>query len=268
MSDEITAVKANQRAIWTAVDYDVFAGQLWNAGAVVVDAAAIEPQMDVLDVATGTGNAALRAAAAGADVVGLDLTPELFEAARRRALEANVHVNWVEGDAEELPFGDDSFDRVLSTFGVMFAPRHELAASELVRVCRSGGQIVLANWTPEGFFGGLIRTITRYLPARPASAQQPPILWGDESHLRALLGGQILLSFESDDVEFAFATVDDMVADYEQHFGPIVLARRVLEPGRYAALIADVRALVAQWDGGEGELRIRAQYLLVVGLKP
>jgi SAM-dependent methyltransferase len=268
MSDELAEIKSVQRAIWTAGDYDVIAGHLWDAGRVVVDAAAIEPQMDVLDVATGTGNAALRAAEAGAHVVGLDLTPELFDAARRRAQAARVHVDWIEGDAEELPFGDESFDRVLSTFGVMFAPRHELAASELVRVCRSGGQILLANWAPEGFFGRFIQTITRALPPPPAGAQ-PPILWGKESYVRALLGGQILLGIERHAVEFVFATLDDMLAAYKEHFGPLVLARRILEPqGRYDDLIADVRALLEQCDTGDGELRILGEYLLVVGLKP
>jgi len=266
MSDELAEVKAVQRAIWTAGDYDVIAGYLWGAGAVVVDAAAIEPQMDVLDVATGTGNAAIRAAEAGAHVVGLDLTPELFDAARRRAQAARVHVDWIEGDAEGLPFGDESFDRVLSTFGVMFAPRHERAASELVRVCRSGGQILLANWTPEGFFGRLIQTITGYLPPPPPTAQ-PAILWGQESHVRALLGGQILLGIERHAVEFVFATLADMVAAFTEHFGPLVLARQILER-RYDDLIADVGELLQRFDVGDGELRIPAEYLLVVGLKP
>jgi SAM-dependent methyltransferase len=267
MSDDLAGLKAIQRAIWIAGDYDVIAGDLWDAGAAVVDAAAIEPQMDVLDVATGTGNAAIRAAEAGANVVGLDLTPELFEAARRRAEAARVHVDWVAGDAEGLPFGDESFDRVLSTFGVMFAPRHDLAAAELVRVCRSGGQILLANWVPEGFFGRLIQTITRYLT--PPAGAQSPILWGEESYLRALLGGRILLGIERHDVEFVFPALDDMLAGYEEHFGPLVLARQILEPqGRYDELIAEVRALLEQCDVGEGELRIRAEYLLVVGLKP
>ncbi|HEX8159645.1 MAG TPA: class I SAM-dependent methyltransferase [Solirubrobacteraceae bacterium] len=268
MRDEAVAMKAIQRAIWTAGDYDVIAGHLWDAGKVVVDAAAIEPQMDVLDIGTGTGNAALRAAQAGAHVVGLDLTPELFDAARRRAEALRVNVDWVEGDAEELPFGDESFDRVLSTFGVMFAPRHELAASELVRVCRSGGQILLASWAPGGFFGRLIQTITHYMPP-PSAAAQPPILWGDESHVRALLGGQILLGIERHDIEFVFATLDDMLAAYQEHFGPLVLARKLLRPQeRYDDLIADVRALLEHCDAGEGELRILAEYLLVVGLKP
>lgn len=268
MSEEPLGVKAVQRATWTAGEYDVIAGHLWDAGRVLVDAAAIEPQMDVLDVATGTGNAALRAAEAGAHVVGLDLTPELFDPARRRAEALRVHVDWIEGDAEELPFGDESFDRVLSTFGVMFAPRHEVAASELVRVCRSGGQVLLANWAPEGFLGRLIQTITGYLPPPPALAQSP-ILWSKESHVRALLGGQILLGIERHNIEYVFATPDDMVAAYTEHFGPLVLARQILEPqGRYDDLVADVRALLDQFDTGEGELRILAEYLLVVGLKP
>lgn len=184
MGDQLAGLKAIQRAIWTAGDYDSIAELFWDVGAVVAETAAIEPGMKVLDVATGTGNAAIRAAQAGADVVGLDLTPELFEDARRREALAGVSVEWIEGDAEGLPFDDASFDRVLSTFGVMFAPRHQVAAGELVRACRPGGMIVLANWTPGGFFGQMIATLTSYLPPPPAIASRPT-LWGEEAHVRA-----------------------------------------------------------------------------------
>ena len=188
-------MKAIQRAIWAAGDYDAIAELFWDVGQVVAEAAAIGPDMKVLDVATGTGNAAIRAAAAGAEVVGLDLTPELFAGARRREALAGVSVEWVEGDAEALPFQDASFDRVLSTFGVMFAPRHRVAAEELVRTCRPGGMIVLANWTPDGFAGQIIATVQSHLPPQPAIAQRPT-LWGEEAHLRTLLGGQVLLALE------------------------------------------------------------------------
>ena len=134
----------------------------------------------MLDVATGTGNLAIRAAAAGARVVGLDLTPELFEAARARAAANDVVVDWVEGDAEELPYEDESFDRVLSAFGVQFAPRHEIVAHELADVTRPGGRIGLVNWTPEGAIGELFKIMGRYLPPPPEFASAPP-LWGSEA---------------------------------------------------------------------------------------
>jgi SAM-dependent methyltransferase len=269
MSDELAGLKSLQRAIWSAGDYDAIAELFWDVGAVVAEAAAIASGMKVLDVATGTGNAAIRAAVAGSDVVGLDITPELFDDARRREALAGVSVEWVEGDAEALPFEDASFDRVLSTFGVQFAPRHDVAAAELVRSCRPGGMIVLANWTPESFIGRVFATVAGYLPPPPA-ATSAPILWGDERHVRALLGGQILLAIERRSVDFVFDSLEDALDGYAERFGPTILAKRVLEPERYQALAADLRALVeARNTGdGDGEVRVPSEYLLVVGLKP
>jgi len=267
MSDELAGLKAIQRAIWTAGDYDSVAELFWEVGAVVAETAAIEPGMKVLDVATGTGNAAIRAAAAGAEVVGLDLTPELFDDARRREALAGVSVEWVEGDAEALPFDDASFDRVLSTFGVMFAPRHEVASAELVRTCRPGGMIVLASWTPDGFFGQLIATLTKHLPAQPAIAQRPT-LWGEEAHVRAVLGGQVLLALERRTVGLVFPSLGEMMTGLEERFGPLILAKRLLDGERYDALVADLRALLAAHHSGDGEVQIASEYLLVVGLKP
>lgn len=266
MSDELAGLKALQRAIWSAGDYDAIAELFWDVGAVVAEAAAIEPGMKVLDVATGTGNAAIRAAAAGSEVVGLDLTPELFDDARRREALAGVRVEWVEGDAEALPFEDESFDRVLSTFGVMFAPRHDVAAAELVRTCRSGGTIVLANWTPDGFVGRMLALFASRMPAPPPPA--PPTLWGEETHLRALLGGQTLLAVERCTVDLVAGSMEAMMADFERQFGPMVLAHQVLEERLYEALKAELIALVESFDTGEGEVRIPSEYLLVVGLKP
>ncbi len=267
MSDELAGLKAVQRAIWSAGDYDAVAEQFWDVGAVVAETAAIEPGMQVLDVATGTGNAAIRAAAAGAEVVGLDLTPELFDNARRRAALAGVSVEWVEGDAEALPFEDASFERVLSAFGVMFAPRHRVAAEELVRTCRPGGTIVVANWTPDGFVGNVIATIGSYLPPPPPIAQRPT-LWGEEAHLRTILGGQVLLALERRSVDFVHSSIDVMVSELEEQFGPMVVSRQLLQADRYAALVADLRALLERTNVGDGEARIPSEYLLAVGLRP
>ena len=266
MDDELAALKAIQRAIWSAGDYDSIAEVFWDVGAVVAEAAAIEPGMQVLDVATGTGNAAIHAAEAGADVVGLDLTPELFADARRREALAGVRVEWLEGDAEALPFEDGRFDRVLSTFGVMFAPRHEVAAAELVRSCRPGGIVVLANWTPGGFLGGILVTLARHLP--PQAAAPPPTLWGEEEHVRELFGDELELELERRNVDVVFASPDELIVGYEQRFGPLIVARRVLAPERYDALLDDLRALLESLRGGDGELRVPSEYLLVVGRKP
>jgi SAM-dependent methyltransferase len=263
---DTAAVKARQRAMWSAGDYDSIATFFWDVGAIAVEAAAIEPPMAVLDVATGTGNAAVRAAQAGADVTGLDLTPELFEAARQRAAEAGVTVEWVEGDAEALPFDDASFDRVLSTFGVMFAPRQQLAAAELARVCRPGGRVVLASWTPDGFLGRVIGLLVRQLPLPPGSAA--PALWGDERHVRKLLGGQLLLDQEPHTVDFRFASVDAMVAEFERAFGPFALGRKVLGDEGFAVVRDGFRALIDEFGTGDGETRVPSEYLLTVAHRP
>ena len=177
-------LKQMHRATWAAGDYAAVAEHI---DAVpprdLLNRITIVPGQDVLDVATGTGNVALRAAAAGAHVIGLDLAPELFVTARRRAAEYGVAVTWVEGDAEALPFDDASFDHVLSVFGVQFAPRHEVTAAELARVCRPGGHVGLINWTPDRPDRGALQDHER-LPAGAAGYASPPPLWGNEAHVR------------------------------------------------------------------------------------
>jgi len=266
MSTELADLKSRNRAMWAAADYDEIATQQWEVGAVVVEAATIEPGMKVLDVATGTGNAAIQAAQAGAEVVGLDLAPELFDAARERAAAADVVVDWVEGDAEALPYEAESFDRVLSTFGMMFAPRHRVAGAELARVCRPGGSVVLTTWTRAGF-GRLIPTIGRYLPPLPDFAS-PPLAWGDEAHIRQVLGGQLLLHMETRSFDWHFPSVDAMIDTFQEAFAPLVLARKMLDAERYEQVVADVRGLFVKLDVGEGATRIPAQYMLTVAHRP
>src|SRR5215216_6273752 len=185
----VADLKRAHRATWAAGDYAAVAELIDEAPPRdLLARVEVAPGQEVLDVATGTGNIAIQTAAAGAQVVGLDLTPELFETARRRAAERGVAVDWVEGDAEDLPFEDERFDRVLSAFGVQFAPRHEVVAQELARVCRPGGRIGLVNWTPEGQVGELFKVMGRYLPPPPDFASAPA-LWGDEEHVRGLFDG-------------------------------------------------------------------------------
>src|SRR4051794_7586517 len=177
--------------MWASGDYPAMV-ETWLTplGPRLVDAAGIGAGMRVLDVAAGTGNAAIPAAQRGADVVASDLTPELLEVGRRRAGDAGVDLDWVEADAEALPFPDEAFDVVMSAIGVMFAPHHEAAAAELVRVCRPGGTIALLSWTPAGMIGSLFRLMSGYAPPL-APGVQPPPRWGDEDHVRALLGGRV-----------------------------------------------------------------------------
>jgi ubiquinone/menaquinone biosynthesis C-methylase UbiE len=183
-------------------DYAVVAEQISAAGELLVERAGVEPGMDVLDIATGTGNSALPAARRGARVTGIELIVELLDIARERVADLGLEVDWIEGGTEELPFEGRRFDRVLSAFGHMFALRHERVAGELVRVCRPGGVIGFCAWTPEGLGGRLLSTAASYLPPRPPVAS-PPSLWGSEDHVRKLLDPYVgSLEFERHSVAF------------------------------------------------------------------
>jgi SAM-dependent methyltransferase len=258
----LSELRARARATWSAGDYDAVAQGIWPVGEEVVRRVGVTNGERVLDVAAGTGNAAIRAAEAGGAVTAVDLTPELFPAGRRRAAEAGVEIGWVEGDAEQLPFEDESFDVVLSTFGVMFAPRHAVAAREMTRVLRPGGRIGLVTWTPDGTVADLFRTVSAALPPPPAIAQ-PPLAWGDPDHVRDLFP-EMPLDFSPErvpidpDVDHA-----EIVDFYVSAFGPLVMARRALEPeGRWEPLMAQLRPILQRI------VRDPATYLLTTGTKP
>ncbi|WP_460072556.1 class I SAM-dependent methyltransferase [Streptomyces sp. YKOK-I1] len=185
------ALKAKHRAMWALGDYALVATDVIpDLGPVLVRESGVRPGTRVLDIAAGSGNAAIPAALEGADVVAVDLTPELLDAGRHLAAERGAELEWRAADAEELPFPDSDFDTVVSCVGVMFAPHHQRAADEMVRVCRPGGTIGLANWTPEGFVGQMFTAMRPFAPPPPPGAQPAP-LWGDESHVRALLGDRV-----------------------------------------------------------------------------
>jgi SAM-dependent methyltransferase len=266
----VADLKRAHRSTWAAGDYAAVAELIDEAPPRdLLQHAAIAPGQDVLDVATGTGNIAIRAAAAGAQVVGLDLTPELFGPARRRAGAHDVTVDWVEGDAEDLPFEDASFDRVLSTFGVQFAPRHEVAARELVRVCRPGGQIGLVNWTPDSQIGELLRIVGRYMPAPPAYAS-PPALWGSEGHVRRLLGGSgVELEFARGHNPWRFDAPEQFVEFMEVRYGPLVKAReRLTAKGSWQECRAEIVAMAQRRNSAvDGSLFMPAEYLIIIGRK-
>jgi SAM-dependent methyltransferase len=258
----LTEVKQHARAVWAAGDFAAVAKlQLWDVGERLVRRVGIGRDEDVLDVACGTGNAALWAAAAGGRVVGLDLTPELFVAGRALAAEAGVDIEWVEGDAEELPFEDESFDVLLSTFGVMFAPRHEVAARELARVLRPGGRLGVASWTPEGIQGAFFRMMGDYAPPAPPFVQ-PPLLWGSEHHVRQIFAGTgVTLEFARESVPLAWFDTPDEAVDWSaEKFGPLMMLRGLLEQqGRWE----EARArMVALYDSGAP-----SEYLVVQGRK-
>jgi SAM-dependent methyltransferase len=232
----------------------------------VLDRLGVVSGLRLLDVGTGSGsNVAIPAAQRGAEVVGLDVTPELLTLARRRADETGVDIEWVEGDAQELPFADASFDRVTSTFGAMFAPDHERTAGELVRVCRSGGQIAMTTWVDDGFVGELFTLTGSFMPAPPAGVQTPP-LWGVEAHIDDVFHAvDVEPSTERAFVDFDFASVDDAVQRYTSSFGPFVSARAVLEPqGRWNEFVSAFRELVERFNlAADGTARVRSDYFLI-----
>jgi SAM-dependent methyltransferase len=266
---ELTELKHRARVSWAAGDYDRIADLLWDVGDRSVQRVGVGPGEEVLDVACGTGNAAIRAAQAGGRVVGVDLAPELFDAAEARAARAGVEVEWVEGDAEALPYAAESFDVVLSTFGLPWVPRHEQAAREIARVLRPCGRFGLANWTPQGA-GGEFFTITGpYAPPPPAFAS-PPALWGDERHVRELFADTgIELDFVRDTVVWRFDSLAHAVGTFVSTLGPLVKARELLEPqGRWPALRAEIAAWFERWNrSGTQRVEFAAEYVVVLGRK-
>ena len=267
---ETQASKAQARAMWALGDYDRVARDvLAPFGRELVDACAIGPGRRVLDVAAGTGNVALAAVAAGADVVACDLTPELLEISRARAAERGLALEWVEADAEALPFQDAAFDVVTSSVGAMFADDHAAVARELLRVCRPGGRIGLINWPPDSWSAEFFAILAPYAP--PTDPDKPaPVLWGDEPYLRALLepGIDELVATPGVLVVDHFAGPADMCDYYRAHFGPVIATYAALagDPERRAALDRDLHAFATRTNRGapEGPAVYHYQYLRLV----
>jgi SAM-dependent methyltransferase len=266
---ELEQLKLAHRATWASGDYAAVAEAfVRDVGLTTVAKAGIEPGTEVLDVATGSGNAAIPAALAGARVTALDLVPGLLDTGRELAAAAGVEIEWVEGDAEALPFADESFDTVLSVLGVQFAPRHEATARELARVLRPGGTMALACWTPGGFIGRLFRTMAPYLAKPPAGATPPP-LYGDEDHVRALFAGTgVEPSFDRHSAAFHADSPSGFVAFMADRYGPLLKARERLAPeGRWEELHADLVALCEAANVAENRFLAPSEYLLTLGRK-
>lgn len=264
MAVQLDEFKTRQRAVWDAGDYATLSERIADVGELVVARAGIEPRMSVLDVACGAGNATIPAARAGAKVTGLDLVPKLLEQGRAKAEAAGLEIEWVEGDAEELPFENGSFDRVLSIFGHMFAPRHRRVADEMARVCREGAAIVAATWTPEGVSGRTIAASATYMPPPPDYAS-PPILWGREDYVREIFGS-VASSFDFQrHVNWIEADSVEAWADYfMETFGPLVTARTMLGE-RFGELR---ERIIEIWrdanEADDGSLRLPQEYLLSI----
>jgi SAM-dependent methyltransferase len=264
-------LKARHRAMWASGDYPSMVETfLLPLGPRLVEACGIGPGMRVLDVAAGTGNASIPAAQRGAQVTASDLTPELFEAGRRRAEAAGVELEWVEADAESLPFNDESFDVVMSSIGAMFAPHHQDVADELVRVCRSGGTIGLLSWTPEGMLGALFRTMGPFAPPPPPGAQPPP-LWGSEEHLHELFDGRVdFRMLEREELEIsAFERPGDYGEHFKAYYGPTIAARaNAGRTGREAEFDEALNRFCEEWNRGTPErARFEKEYLLAVATR-
>ncbi|WP_124711713.1 class I SAM-dependent methyltransferase [Mycolicibacterium nivoides] len=258
-------LEAKHRALWALGDYAAIAANIVRPlGPVLVEACGIGPGDRVLDVAAGTGNAAIPAATAGATVTASDLCPELVEQGRRLGADAGVIIDWAEANAEALPYRDDSFDTVLSCIGVMFAPHHQRAADELVRVTRPGGRIGLIAWTPEGFIGQLFATMKPYVPAPPPGVSPPP-KWGDEDYVRTLLGdrvGELTCERRELDVD-AFTDGAAFRDHFKANYGPTISAYRAIaaDADRVAALDAEIAALGDRFLTGS---TMRWEYLLTL----
>lgn len=262
-----TELKARHSAMWASGDYPSMVETfLLPLGPILVDACGVGPGMRVVDVAAGTGNASIPAAERGASVVASDLTPELLEAGRRRA--GGVELEWTEADAERLPFEAESFDVVMSSIGVMFAPHHQDAAAELVRVCRPGGTIGLLSWTPEGMIGAFFRVMGPFAPPPPPGAQPAP-LWGSEDHLAELFGERVAFStLERRKLEItAFRTPGDYAEHFKARYGPaIAVLANARREGREEELEEAIDRFVQEWNlGTEDDARFEQEYLLAVG---
>jgi SAM-dependent methyltransferase len=255
------------RAVWAAGDFDKVAQRILDVGRDLVERVDIQPGERVLDVACGTGNATIPAAQRGAETTGLDITPELLEDARRNAAEAGVEIEWVEGDAEDLPFEDGSFDVVLSTFGCMFAPDQRTTAREIARVIKPGGRFGLACWRPDGRIGLMFQTIGKYTPPPPEGFQPPP-LWGVREHVEGLFADTgVSLDFVDHSAHWHFQSVDEVMDEFPSTFGPIVMLRKALEPaGRWEDFLADLRQMYEDVSYEEdGGIAYDGEYLITLG---
>jgi len=261
--EQLAAVKTRQQAMWASGDFAIIGTTLQIVGEELCERVDVRAGERVLDVAAGNGNATLAAARRFAVVTSTDYVPALLERGRKRAEADGVDVRFEVADAEALPYAADSFDAVLSTFGVMFAPDHDRAAAELWRVCRPGGRIGLANWTPQGFLGDLFRTVAKHVA--PTPGVRSPLLWGTEAHLRELFADASSIDAPPRYYAFRYRSPEHWVDVFRSFYGPVHKAFAALDTGQAAALEADLLALLKSADrGGPAGLVVPAEYLEVV----
>jgi SAM-dependent methyltransferase len=264
---DIATIKQRQQAAWASGDYAAVGARLYLTSELLCEAVDLRAGQRVLDVACGSGNASLAAARRFCQVVGVDYVPALLERARRRAKAEGLEATFQEGDAEELPFPDASFDVVLSACGAMFAPDQERTAAELLRVCRPGGRIGMVNWVPDGYVGELFRTIGRYLP--PPPGLRPPVLWGSEERLAELFGPEVAISAPRRTFLWRFPSAEHQAEFFATFYGPTNKALAALGADRAADLKADMVKVARSFDVSDDDtLVLRQDYLEAVIHKP
>ena len=258
---DLSVIKARQQKTWASGDYAVIASRIVLASELLADAADLQAGWEVLDVACGNGNATLAAARSGAHATGIDYVPGLLEGGRERAVAEGLDVEFRLGDTEDLPVPDGYFDAVLSVFGAMFAPDHQLAADEIIRATRTGGTVGLASWTPDGFIGQMFGVITRHVPGPTGVAS--PLLWGTERHLSSLFGAVVA---DARSVQrtctWRFTSPEELVWFFRRWYGPALKAFEVLDEDGRAALAHDLAQLARHWDRNHGgSIAVPATYL-------
>jgi ubiquinone/menaquinone biosynthesis C-methylase UbiE len=260
---DLATVKGRQQVAWGSGDYAIIGTTLQIVGESLCEAADVRSNQRVLDVAAGNGNATLAAARRFADVTSTDYVASLLERGRERAEADRLPVIFREADVEALPFGDASFDVVLSTFGVMFTPNQAQAASEMSRVCRPGGKIGLANWTPDGFVGRLFKTIGKHVP--PAPGVKSPALWGTRAYLDTLFGSQASVAAENKNFVFRYKSPQHWVEIFRTYYGPVLKAFAAIDAEACEALEADLYALLDELNiAKDGTLVVPSEYLEIV----
>ena len=261
---DLAALKARQRGAWSSGDYAVVGTTLQIVGEDLCEALDIRAGARVLDVAAGNGNVSLAAARRWCDVVATDYVPALLEVARERAAAERLEISLREADAEALPFKDAAFDVVVSTFGVMFTPDQDKAASEMARVCRPGGKIGLANWTPDGFIGQLFKIIGKHLP--PPAGVKSPALWGTQARIREMFESQAAsITIEPRNFAFRYRSPAHWMEIFRTYYGPVLKAFAALQPAGQAALESDIHALISRLNrSDDGTMVVPGEYLEIV----
>lgn len=264
---DLVAIKARQQGVWSSGNYALVGATLQIVGETLCETLDLRAGQRVLDVAAGNGNVTLAAARRWCDVTSTDYVPALLEHGKKRAAADGLKVHFQEADAEALPFADTTFDVVTSSYGVMFTPNQEKAASEMLRVCRAGGKIGLANWTPAGFIGQVFKVMGQYVP--PPAGVKSPILWGTRERLAELFGASTTsIAAERRDFMFRYRSADHFIDVFRTYYGPVLKAMASLDDGRGDALVADLRTLIGRLNRAtDGTMVVPGEYLEVVVVK-